>query len=86
MNPALKAFLFPKPTPAFFVRAASVALVLVAVFQPEPGLGGPVTGGPMTYSVDGRQFIVATVGGPEGAELVGLAVPQPRPAAAKPKP
>jgi signal peptidase I len=33
VNPALKAFLFPKPTPAFFVRAASVALGAFLFFQ-----------------------------------------------------
>jgi hypothetical protein len=33
----------------------------------------------MTYTVDGRQFIVAVVGGQQGAgaELVGLALPKP---------
>jgi quinoprotein glucose dehydrogenase len=42
-------------------------------------LGGNVTGGTMTYLVNGRQFLVAIVGGQrgEGAELVGLAVPRP---------
>jgi quinoprotein glucose dehydrogenase len=42
-------------------------------------LGGNVTGGTMTYLVNGRQFLVAVVGGQrgEGAELVGLAVPSP---------
>ena len=42
-------------------------------------LGGNVTGGTMTYLVNGRQFLVAVVGGQrgEGAELVGLAIPRP---------
>ncbi|HLK50045.1 MAG TPA: PQQ-binding-like beta-propeller repeat protein [Bryobacteraceae bacterium] len=42
-------------------------------------LGGNVTGGTMTYLVNGRQFLVAVVGGRpgEGAELVGLAIPRP---------
>src|SRR5215472_14677502 len=42
-------------------------------------LGGNVTGGTMTYLVNGRQFLVAVVGGQRGeaAELVGLAVPRP---------
>jgi quinoprotein glucose dehydrogenase len=42
-------------------------------------LGGNVTGGTMTYLANGRQFIVAVVGGRrgEGAELVGLALPRP---------
>lgn len=44
----------------------------------EMPLGGNLTGGTMTYSVNGRQFIVAVVAGQpgEGAELVGLALPQ----------
>jgi quinoprotein glucose dehydrogenase len=42
----------------------------------EIDLGGAVTGGPMTYSVGGRQFIVATVGGgANGHEFVALAIP-----------
>ena len=42
-------------------------------------LGSNLTGGTMTYLVNGRQFIVAVVGGKpgEGAELVGLALPGP---------
>lgn len=42
-------------------------------------LGASLTGGTMTYLLNGRQFIVAVVGGRpgEGAELVGLAVPRP---------
>ena len=45
----------------------------------EMPLGGNLTGGTMTYTVDGRQFIVAVVGGQQGAgaELVGLALPKP---------
>ena len=40
-------------------------------------LGSNLTGGTMTYTVNGRQFIVAVVGGKqgEGAELVALALP-----------
>ncbi len=42
-------------------------------------LGGNLTGGTMTYSVNGRQFLVAVVGGQQGggAELVALALPVP---------
>ena len=42
-------------------------------------LGANLTGGTMTYLVNGRQFIVAVVGGRpgEGSELVGLALPRP---------
>lgn len=45
----------------------------------EIPLGSNLTGGTMTYSVDGRQFIVAVVAGQQGggAELVGLALPKP---------
>jgi quinoprotein glucose dehydrogenase len=45
----------------------------------EMPLGANVTGGTMTYSINGRQFIVAVVGGQQGggAELVGLALPVP---------
>jgi quinoprotein glucose dehydrogenase len=41
--------------------------------------GANVTGGTMTYLANGRQFLVAVVGGRpgEGAELVGMALPQP---------
>jgi quinoprotein glucose dehydrogenase len=41
--------------------------------------GSNLTGGTMTYLVNGRQFIVAVVGGKqgEGAELVALALPGP---------
>ncbi len=60
----------------------------------EIEVGGNVTGGPMTYMLGGRQFIVVTVGGQQGHEFVALALPQARPAApakakpaaAKPKP
>lgn len=60
----------------------------------EIDLGGNVTGGPMSYSIDGRQFIVVAVGGQQGHEFVAVALPQARPAApakakpaaAKPKP
>ncbi|MEP7355525.1 MAG: PQQ-binding-like beta-propeller repeat protein [Acidobacteriota bacterium] len=43
----------------------------------EMPLGAAMTGGTMTYAVNGRQFIVAVVGGVNGgaAELVGLAIP-----------
>ena len=42
-------------------------------------LGAPMTGGSITYLVNGRQFLVAVVNGTggNGAELVGLAVGQP---------
>jgi quinoprotein glucose dehydrogenase len=42
-------------------------------------LGANLTGGTMTYLVNGRQFIVAVVAGRpgEGAELVALAMPRP---------
>ncbi len=45
----------------------------------EMPLGGNLTGGTMTYLVNGRQFVVAVVGGQrgEGAELVALALPVP---------
>ena len=45
----------------------------------EMPLGGNLTGGTMTYSVNGRQFLVAVVGGQQGggAELVALALPVP---------
>jgi len=38
-------------------------------------LPGNETGLPMTYAVNGRQFIVVTVVGKDSAELVALAVP-----------
>ena len=42
-------------------------------------LGAQLTGGTMTYLVNGRQFLVAVVGGQQGggAELVALALPSP---------
>jgi quinoprotein glucose dehydrogenase len=45
----------------------------------EMPLGAALSGGTMTYSINGRQFIVAVVAGQQGggAELVGLALPQP---------
>ena len=45
----------------------------------EMPMGAQMTGGTMTYTVNGRQFIVAVVNGTQGngAELVGLAMPQP---------
>lgn len=60
----------------------------------EIEVGGNVTGGPMSYSIGGRQFIVVAVGGQQGHEFVALSLPQARPAApakakpaaAKPKP
>ncbi len=38
-----------------------------------------MSGGTMTYSINGRQFIIAVVQGArgEGAELVALSLPQP---------
>ena len=40
-------------------------------------LGAQMTGGTMTYTVNGRQFLVAVVNGTggNGAELVALAIP-----------
>jgi quinoprotein glucose dehydrogenase len=54
----------------------------------EIDLGGAVTGGPMTYMQDGRQYIVVAVGGgQQGHEFVALSIPPTRaPAPAKPKP
>jgi quinoprotein glucose dehydrogenase len=45
----------------------------------EMPLGGNLTGGTMTYSINGRQFLVAVVGGQQGggAELVALTLPVP---------
>jgi quinoprotein glucose dehydrogenase len=45
----------------------------------EMPLGAALTGGTMTYSINGRQFILAVVAGQQGggAELVALALPQP---------
>jgi hypothetical protein len=41
-------------------------------------LAGGTTGAPMTYMIDGRQFIIATVGWDDMAsELVALALPRP---------
>ena len=42
----------------------------------EISLPGAVGGLPMTYAVDGRQFIVLSTAGEEGAELVALSLPQ----------
>ncbi len=41
----------------------------------EIDLPGAVGGLPMTYAIDGKQFIVASVAGERGAELVALALP-----------
>jgi quinoprotein glucose dehydrogenase len=41
----------------------------------EIGLPGAAGGLPMTYAIDGRQFIVLSVAGGNGAELVALALP-----------
>ena len=35
------------------------------------------TGSPMTYMIDGRQFIAVAVSGPEGAELLVYTLPRP---------
>ena len=44
----------------------------------EMELPGGTTGAPMTYMIDGRQFIIATVGWDDMAsELVALALPRP---------
>ena len=42
----------------------------------EIPLPGAVGGRPMTYAIDGRQFIVMPIAGERGAELVALALPQ----------
>ncbi|HEX7080950.1 MAG TPA: pyrroloquinoline quinone-dependent dehydrogenase [Gammaproteobacteria bacterium] len=42
----------------------------------EIELPGAVGGLPMTYAIDGRQFIVMSVDGERGAELVALALPE----------
>src|SRR5690606_15346213 len=42
----------------------------------EIELPGAVGGLPMTYAVDGRQFVVMSVQGASGAELVALALPE----------
>ena len=34
------------------------------------------TGSPMTYLVNGRQYIVLAVSGPEGSELIAYALPR----------
>jgi quinoprotein glucose dehydrogenase len=54
----------------------------------ETELSGAITGGPMTYMANGRQFIVMAVGGREGHEFVALALPVAGrgPARAKPVP
>jgi quinoprotein glucose dehydrogenase len=41
----------------------------------EIALPGAVGGLPMTYAIDGRQFIVLAVAGNDGAELVALSLP-----------
>jgi quinoprotein glucose dehydrogenase len=38
------------------------------------------TGGPMTYMLNGRQYIVVATGGRDGSELVALTLPQTGPA------
>jgi len=45
----------------------------------EMPLGASLTGGTMTYTVNGRQFLVTVVGGQQGggAELVAVALPVP---------
>jgi quinoprotein glucose dehydrogenase len=45
----------------------------------EMPLGANLSGGTMTYAINGRQFVVAVVGGQQGAgaELVALALPVP---------
>ena len=45
----------------------------------EMELPGGTTGAPMTYMIDGRQFIIATVGWDDMAsELIALALPESR--------
>ena len=48
----------------------------------EIELGGNVTGGPMTYMANGRQYIVVAVANPQGHEFVALSIPPPRAPAA----
>jgi len=40
----------------------------------EIALPGPVGNVPMSYMVDGKQYIVVSVGGDNGAELVALSI------------
>ncbi len=45
----------------------------------EMDLPGGTTGAPMTYMIDGRQFVIATVGWDDmGSELIALALPEAR--------
>ena len=41
----------------------------------ETELPSGITGAPMSYMVDGKQYIVVSVGSPNGAQLVALAFP-----------
>jgi quinoprotein glucose dehydrogenase len=42
------------------------------------------TGGPMSYMLNGRQYIVVAVGGRDGAELIAYALPKPGDAGTRP--
>ena len=44
------------------------------------------TGSPMTYMINGRQYIVVAVSGVDGAELIAYALPQRAPAVAGARP
>ena len=57
-------------TPILYARDKATGDVIAEIPLP-----GPVGGLPMTYMVDGKQYIVMSVGGANGAELVALAFP-----------
>jgi quinoprotein glucose dehydrogenase len=57
-------------SPLLYARDKATGDVLAEIALP-----GPVGGLPMTYMVDGKQYVVMSVGGPNGAELVALAFP-----------
>ena len=52
----------------------------------ELKLPAQATGGPMTYTINGRQFIVVAVGNNEGSELVAFSLPAAAPARPAPAP
>ncbi|HEU4619164.1 MAG TPA: pyrroloquinoline quinone-dependent dehydrogenase [Gammaproteobacteria bacterium] len=57
--------------PVLQARDKSTGEVIAEI--PLPGAAGSL---PMTYAVDGRQYVAVTVAGNDGAELVALALPQ----------
>jgi len=57
-------------SPVLYARDKATGDVLAEIALP-----GPVGGLPMTYMLDGKQYIVMSIGGPNGAELVALAFP-----------